>query len=113
MGIEVSHVNVTVPAALEEVARHFYRDVLGLKQIEKPEGQGRTSARGMSLAESSFTYLSKTMLTTAKVDVTFAIRLAISLAPRPNFAMPALRLFPMTSSSAALRGFSCAILVET
>lgn len=36
--IEVNHVNVTVPAALEEDARHFYRDVLGLKQIEKPEG---------------------------------------------------------------------------
>ena len=36
--IEVNHVNVTVPAALEEEARNFYRDVLGLKQIEKPEG---------------------------------------------------------------------------
>jgi catechol 2,3-dioxygenase-like lactoylglutathione lyase family enzyme len=36
--IEVNHVNVTVPAALEEASQHFYRDVLGLKQIEKPDG---------------------------------------------------------------------------
>jgi catechol 2,3-dioxygenase-like lactoylglutathione lyase family enzyme len=34
----LNHVNVTVPAALEEDAKSFYRDVLGLKQIEKPDG---------------------------------------------------------------------------
>ena len=36
--IEVNHVNVTVPGALETAAKHFYGDLLGLKQIEKPEG---------------------------------------------------------------------------
>ena len=36
--IAVSHVNVTVPAALESAAKHFYEDVLGLGQIPKPEG---------------------------------------------------------------------------
>ena len=36
--IEVNHVNVTVPAALEEAAKHFYGTVLGLQQIPKPEG---------------------------------------------------------------------------
>jgi len=36
--IAVSHVNVTVPAALEATAKHFYEDVLGLAQIPKPEG---------------------------------------------------------------------------
>ncbi|HYJ88338.1 MAG TPA: VOC family protein [Pyrinomonadaceae bacterium] len=36
--IEVSHVNVTVPAALEQAAKHFYGEVIGLKQIPKPEG---------------------------------------------------------------------------
>jgi catechol 2,3-dioxygenase-like lactoylglutathione lyase family enzyme len=36
--IGVSHVNVTVPAALEASAKHFYEDVLGLAMIPKPEG---------------------------------------------------------------------------
>lgn len=36
--IGVNHVNVTVPAALETAARHFYGVVLGLRQIPKPEG---------------------------------------------------------------------------
>lgn len=36
--IEVNHVNVTVPAALEQAARHFYGAVVGLRQIPKPEG---------------------------------------------------------------------------
>ena len=34
----VSHVNVTVPSALETAAKHFYEEVLGLAQIPKPEG---------------------------------------------------------------------------
>ena len=36
--IGISHVNVTVPAALETSAKHFYQGVLGLAQIPKPEG---------------------------------------------------------------------------
>ena len=36
--IEVNHVNVTVPADLEQAAKRFYAEVLGLKQIPKPEG---------------------------------------------------------------------------
>ena len=36
--IGVSHVNVTVSAALEAAAKHFYESVLGLAQIPKPEG---------------------------------------------------------------------------
>jgi len=36
--IGLSHVNVTVPAALEASAKHFYEAVLGLAQIPKPEG---------------------------------------------------------------------------
>ncbi|HUS13274.1 MAG TPA: VOC family protein [Pyrinomonadaceae bacterium] len=35
---KINHVNVTVPAALEPAARHFYGVVLGLPQIAKPEG---------------------------------------------------------------------------
>lgn len=34
----VNHVNVTVPAALEQAARRFYGVVLGLRQIPKPDG---------------------------------------------------------------------------
>ena len=36
--IQVTHVNVTVPAALEAAAKHFYGVVLGLREIPKPEG---------------------------------------------------------------------------
>jgi catechol 2,3-dioxygenase-like lactoylglutathione lyase family enzyme len=34
----LSHVNVTVPAAVEADAKHFYGTVLGLKVIPKPVG---------------------------------------------------------------------------
>jgi catechol 2,3-dioxygenase-like lactoylglutathione lyase family enzyme len=36
--LQVNHVNVTVPAALESAAKHFYGVVLGLREIPKPEG---------------------------------------------------------------------------
>lgn len=36
--IGVSHVNVTVPAALEAAAKNFYEVVLGLAQLSKPAG---------------------------------------------------------------------------
>ncbi len=36
--IELGHVNVTVPAAAEEAAKHFYGVVLDLREIPKPEG---------------------------------------------------------------------------
>jgi catechol 2,3-dioxygenase-like lactoylglutathione lyase family enzyme len=36
--IGLNHVNVTVPAALEQVAKDFYETVLGLPPIPKPEG---------------------------------------------------------------------------
>ena len=36
--LELSHVNVTVPQALEETTKHFYGEILGLKQLQKPEG---------------------------------------------------------------------------
>jgi catechol 2,3-dioxygenase-like lactoylglutathione lyase family enzyme len=36
--IKLHHVNVTVPAALEEAAKDFYGNLMGLEQIEKPDG---------------------------------------------------------------------------
>lgn len=36
--VRINHVNVTVPAALELATKQFYGDVLGLRQIPKPEG---------------------------------------------------------------------------
>ncbi|MFN2492210.1 MAG: VOC family protein [Pyrinomonadaceae bacterium] len=36
--VGINHVNVTVPAALELSAKQFYGDVLGLRQIPKPDG---------------------------------------------------------------------------
>lgn len=40
--IEFNHVNVTVPAAAEAAARKFYSDLLGLRQVPKPEGSRTT-----------------------------------------------------------------------
>lgn len=34
---ELNHVNVTVPKAIEEAAKHFYGVILGLKEVSKPE----------------------------------------------------------------------------
>ena len=36
--VKVNHVNVTVPAALEAAAKHFYGVVIGLEPIPKPVG---------------------------------------------------------------------------
>lgn len=42
---KVHHVNVTVPRSKEEAAKSFYKDLLGLNQIEKPEeSRGRGGA---------------------------------------------------------------------
>ena len=43
--IEVNHVNVVVARSLEEITKHFYGSVLGLREIPKPlESQGRGGA---------------------------------------------------------------------
>jgi catechol 2,3-dioxygenase-like lactoylglutathione lyase family enzyme len=38
------HVNVTVPAELEEATKHFYGALLGLKQVPKPAAARQTGA---------------------------------------------------------------------
>jgi catechol 2,3-dioxygenase-like lactoylglutathione lyase family enzyme len=44
---ELNHVQVTVPGADEEAAKHFYGSILGLEQIPKPSGrQSPRSQRG-------------------------------------------------------------------
>ena len=42
--IELHHVNVTVPGALEDATKHFYGSVLGLTQVPKPEGSRKSGA---------------------------------------------------------------------
>jgi catechol 2,3-dioxygenase-like lactoylglutathione lyase family enzyme len=44
------HVNVTVPAELEDAAKDFYGSVLGLKQIPKPQRRDR-AARGIEIGD--------------------------------------------------------------
>ncbi len=44
MGITLHHVNVTVPSALEEAAKHFYGSVLGLEQVPKPAAARQSGA---------------------------------------------------------------------
>jgi catechol 2,3-dioxygenase-like lactoylglutathione lyase family enzyme len=38
MVLGLHHAQITVPASMEETAIEFYRDVLGLPEIEKPAG---------------------------------------------------------------------------
>jgi catechol 2,3-dioxygenase-like lactoylglutathione lyase family enzyme len=49
--IKVNHVNVTVPAALEMAAKHFYGSVLGLEQIPKPPGTRQNLGAWYQLGE--------------------------------------------------------------
>jgi catechol 2,3-dioxygenase-like lactoylglutathione lyase family enzyme len=41
--VEMDHVNITLPRAMEEAAKHFYGVLLGLEEIPKPE---ETRGRG-------------------------------------------------------------------
>ena len=50
--IKLHHVNVTVPAALEEAAKSFYGNLLGLEQIEKPDGPRKYIGAWYQLGES-------------------------------------------------------------
>jgi catechol 2,3-dioxygenase-like lactoylglutathione lyase family enzyme len=43
MNANIHHVNVTVPKSLEDAAKHFYREVMGLEEVPKPES---SRARG-------------------------------------------------------------------
>lgn len=55
MPIEITrlhHVNVTVPAALEESAKSFYGNLLGLEQVEKPDGPRKHIGAWYQLGES-------------------------------------------------------------
>jgi len=38
-GVALHHVNVTVPNETEAAAKHFYRDILGLEEIYKPDAE--------------------------------------------------------------------------
>jgi catechol 2,3-dioxygenase-like lactoylglutathione lyase family enzyme len=49
---KVNHVNVTVPAAREADARHFYGVLLGLQQIPKPAGPRQNIGAWYQLGES-------------------------------------------------------------
>ena len=41
----IDHVNVTVPKSVETAAKYFYATILGLREVEKPEGsKGRGGA---------------------------------------------------------------------
>jgi len=45
MNASLHHVNVTVLRSLEEAAKHFYGDVMGLQEVPKPEAsRGRGGA---------------------------------------------------------------------
>ena len=49
---KLHHVNVTVPAALEGAARNFYGVLMGLEQIEKPDGPRKYIGAWYQLGES-------------------------------------------------------------
>ena len=65
MGIgitKLNHVNVTVPAELEEAAKRFYCPLLGLRKFPNQRERGREWALGISSARVRFTYRLKRML---------------------------------------------------
>jgi catechol 2,3-dioxygenase-like lactoylglutathione lyase family enzyme len=35
--VEINHVNITVPEAAEETTKQFYKNILGLEEIPKPD----------------------------------------------------------------------------
>jgi len=37
--VEITHVNITVPKAVEEATKSFYKNVIGLEEIPKPDEQ--------------------------------------------------------------------------
>jgi catechol 2,3-dioxygenase-like lactoylglutathione lyase family enzyme len=41
--VELHHVNIRVPKAVEEATKHFYTKIIGLEEIEKP---GESKKRG-------------------------------------------------------------------
>ena len=49
---KLQHVNITVPASLEDAAKRFYGDLLGLEQIEKPDGPRKHIGAWYQLGES-------------------------------------------------------------
>ena len=42
--VRLHHVNVTVPAELEAATKHFYGDIIGLKQVPKPATSRQSGA---------------------------------------------------------------------
>ena len=44
MEIKLHHVNVTVPPELEQAAKNFYREALGLPQVPKPSTSRQSGA---------------------------------------------------------------------
>jgi len=45
MNASIDHVNVTVPKSLEDAAKRFYGEVMGLQEVPKPEAsRGRGGA---------------------------------------------------------------------
>jgi len=44
MGIELHHVNITVPGELEAATKDFYGSVLGLEQVPKPAAARQSGA---------------------------------------------------------------------
>ena len=50
--VKLHHVNVTVPAALEAAAKNFYGELMGLEQIEKPDGPRKYIGAWYHLGES-------------------------------------------------------------
>jgi catechol 2,3-dioxygenase-like lactoylglutathione lyase family enzyme len=47
----LDHVNVTVPAEVEQAAKHFYRDVVGLQEVVKPVGSRQNMGAWYQLGE--------------------------------------------------------------
>jgi len=65
MIVGIHHVQITVPRGSEAEARQFYCDVLGLREVEKPESLRARGGFWLQVGDRSCTSESKTGLTVA------------------------------------------------
>ena len=54
----IDHVQLSIPAGGEPLVRHFYGEVLGLKEIPKPPNLAARGAPGFSVVLCNYTWVS-------------------------------------------------------
>jgi len=96
--VKLHHVNVTVPAALEEASKIFMGTCWDLNKSRNLMVHGNTSAPGISSGNPSFTFQLRKNLGIRTAIATFAIQSPMSPALWTPFVRPVSKLFPRNNS---------------